>query len=160
MRGLGAQYQRAGLLATRPDTKLPPVNRRALRQLSALLMVRFPLLKDSDFRQGRLQPYAGVGPGAFISTAELDLSSQGAPEDLKDSNVDLGVSVVAGVKFHVWSVSPAQSERSISLAIFVEYGFTHFKPSDYEDNIAGVPVELGIDQLDTHHAVAGVAFHF
>ncbi len=73
---------------------------------------------------------------------------------------DLGVHVVAGVKFHVWSWSEAQPSLSGSLAIFVEYGFTHFKPSDYEDNIGGVPVELRIDRLDTHHGVAGVGFHF
>ncbi len=44
-----------------------------------------------------------------------------------------------------WSESAPQLERSISLAIFVEYGFTHFKPPDYEDNVAGAPVELGIE---------------
>ena len=44
--------------------------------ISALLMLRYPLLKDSEFfPQGRLQPYTGVGPGAFISRGELDLSS-------------------------------------------------------------------------------------
>ncbi len=141
------------------DTSLLPVKLDVF-PISALLMLRYPLLKDSDFPQGRLQPYAGVGPGAFISRAKLDLSPLGAPEDLKDWNVDLGVHVVAGVKFHVWSWSGAQPSVSGSLAIFVEYGFTHFKPSDYEDNIGGVPVELGIDRLDTHHAVAGVGFHF
>ncbi len=67
--------------------------------------------------------------------------------------------MVAGVKFHVWSPG-AKSAQSGSVAIFVEYGFTHFKPSDYGDNVGGVPFELGIDGLDTHHAVAGVGFHF
>ena len=64
--------------------------------------------------------------------------------------------MVAGAKFHF--TTPQWAGKS--LAIFVEYGFTHFKPSNFKDKIGGVPIELGADQLATHHAVAGVGFHF
>ena len=144
------------------DESGPSVNLSVV-PISALLMLRYPLLESTDFPQGRLQPYAGAGPGAFISTVNLDLSSEGAPRDFGDTNVDLGVIVVAGVKFHVLSFPRLGGEDlpgALSVAIFAEYGFTHFKPSDYGDTIGGVPIELGIDRVDSHHAVAGVSVHF
>lgn len=123
--------------------------------ISALLMLRYPLLKDSDYPRGRLQPYAGVGPGAFVSTAKFDIPDP-APENFSGSTVDLGLDVRGGVNFHfTWPNFVGES-----LAIFLEYRFTHFKPSDYKDNIGGVPIELGADQLDSHHITAGVGWYF
>ncbi len=73
---------------------------------------------------------------------------------------------MAGVKFHVSSVgqsAPSGSSAILafgSFAIFVEYGYTNFKPSNYSDNIGGVPVKLKIDRLETHHVLAGAGLHF
>jgi hypothetical protein len=128
--------------------------------ITALLMLRYPLAKDEDYPQGRLQPYAGVGPGVFVSTAKLDLSPLGAPEDLKDTRADVGLHTVAGVKFHVFSSARPSSSSLGTVAVFVEYGFTRFDPSDFDDDIAGVPVRFQVDRLQTHHAVAGVSLHF
>jgi opacity protein-like surface antigen len=121
-----------------------------------LLMLRYPLLKSAAYPVGRLQPYAGIGPGAFVTTAKVDLESAGAPEDFKDTNVNVGLDARVGVNFHFTG-----SNWPGSLATFLEYRFTHFEPSDFKDNIAGVlPMEAELDQLDTHHIVMGVGWYF
>jgi hypothetical protein len=124
--------------------------------ISGLLMLRYPLLKDSDYPRGRLQPYAGVGPSAFVTTAKMDIPDP-VPENFTDSTVDLGLDVRGGVNFHFTRPNwPGES-----LAIFLEYRFTHVKPSNFKENVAGLlPVELGIDQLDSHHITAGVGWYF
>ena len=64
--------------------------------ISALLMLRYPLMKSSDFPRGRLQPYAGVGPGAFVTRAKADLTPLGLPSDFQDNRIDVGVDARAG----------------------------------------------------------------
>jgi hypothetical protein len=61
--------------------------------ISALLMLRYPLLKSDAYPRGRLQPYAGVGPGAFVTHAKLKLKDVGAPENFSDTTVNLGLDV-------------------------------------------------------------------
>ena len=124
--------------------------------ISALLMLRYPLLKSAAYPRGRLQPYAGVGPGAFVTTAKIKLKDVGASENFSDTQVNLGVDVRGGVNFHF---APPNFPGE-SLAIFLEYRFTHFEPSDFKDDIAGVPSELEADQLDTHHIVVGLGWYF
>ena len=125
--------------------------------ISALLMLRYPLLKSDAYPRGRLQPYAGVGPGAFVTHAKLKLKDVGAPENFSDTTVNLGLDVRGGVNFHFATPNAGPLE---TLAIFLEYRFTHFEPSDFKDSVGGVPIELEADQLDTHHIVAGVGFYF
>ncbi len=60
-----------------------------------------------------------------------------------------------GVNFHI-----TQPDLLGSLAIFLEYRFTQFEPSDFKDNVGGVPIELEVNQMDTHHIVAGVGLYF
>jgi opacity protein-like surface antigen len=124
--------------------------------ISALLMLRYPLLKSDAYPRGRLQPYAGVGPGAFVTHAKLKLTDVGAPENFSDTTVNLGLDVRGGVNFHFFG----QSWPGESLAIFLEYRFTYFEPSDFKDDIGGVPIELELDELGTHHIVAGVGWYF
>jgi hypothetical protein len=126
--------------------------------ISALLMLRFPLMKNSDHPRGRLQPYVGVGPGLFVTEAELELTSIGAPSDFEDIEVDVGVDVRAGAVFHFFR--PATEMIVESLGLFVEYRFTYFEPSDFKDRVGGVPIEIEIDELSTHHAVAGIGLYF
>jgi len=136
------------------DVSLLPVE-LDIFPISALLMLRYPLLKSATYPRGRLQPYAGVGPGAFVTTAKLKLKEVGAPENFSDTTVNLGVDVRGGVNFHFTGQNwPG------SLAIFLEYRFTYFEPSDFKDDIVGIPIELELDQLVTHHIVAGVGWYF
>jgi opacity protein-like surface antigen len=123
--------------------------------ISGLLMLRYPLLKDSNYPRGRLQPYAGVGAGAFVTTAKINLDSVGL-EDFSDTTVAPGLDVRGGVNFHFTRSNWAGR----SLAIFLEYRFTRFEPSDFKDDFGGTPVELESDQWNTHHTVAGVGWYF
>ena len=136
------------------DVSLLPVKLDVF-PISALLMLRFPLLKSAAYPRGRLQPYAGVGPSAFVTTAKIKLKEAGAPENFSDTTVNLGLDVRGGVNFHFTG-----QDWPGSLAIFLEYRFTYFEPSDFKDDIGGVPIELELDRLDTHHIVAGVGWYF
>ena len=40
--------------------------------LSLLLMLRWPLFKTENFPKGKLQPYAGVGPGFFLTDSRVN----------------------------------------------------------------------------------------
>jgi opacity protein-like surface antigen len=122
--------------------------------ISGLLMLRYPLLKDSDYPRGRLQPYAGVGPGAFVTTARLDGNPAGTEVSI-DTTVAAGLDVRGGVNFLFtgWE-SPG------SLAIILEYRFTHFEPSDFKGNLGDLRIDLESDQWNTHHIVAGLGWCF
>jgi opacity protein-like surface antigen len=123
--------------------------------ISALLMLRYPLLKSAAYPRGRLQPYAGVGPGAFVTKAKLKLREVGAPGDFSDTTVNAGVDVRGGAQFRFTG-----QDSPGGLAIFLEYRFTYFEPSDFKDDIGGVPIELELDELGTHHIAAGVSWYF
>ena len=63
-----------GLAATasyfQPELKTPSSDiDLTVVPLSALLMVRVPLMVSENFPHGQVQPYLGVGPGLFISKA-------------------------------------------------------------------------------------------
>ena len=75
---------------------------------SLLVMGRLGFLKGGDFPDGRLRPYAGVGPAVFFTLLDGELAS-----------VEVGLDVRAGVLFRL-------NER---IAVFGEYGFTHVSPS-------------------------------
>jgi hypothetical protein len=111
--------------------------------VSPLLMLRAPLSSTEEFPHGRLQPFLGVGPGIFIT--EIDADS-----GYRDSELDVGVDLHAGLKF--------LATREVGL--FLEYRFTSFE-ADFSDTIpaVGVPIETEID-LDSHHVGGGIAFHF
>ena len=106
--------------------------------LSALLMARLPLLVGTDFPNGRLQPYVGVGPGVFIGSLE---AGGGLGEE---TSSDLGIDARAGA---TWLFTK-------TIGIFGEYRFTHFK-GDYD---------FGAFRLETtvptHHVGIGVRFQF
>jgi hypothetical protein len=115
--------------------------------VSALAMLRLPLLKDNDkgFPHGRLQPYIAAGPGLFISRADGDLGTFGS---VSDTSLDLGVDVRGGLAFLITK----------NIAAFAEYRFTHVKP-EFGFDVAGVKFKTETT-LDTHHIVGGVGFRF
>jgi opacity protein-like surface antigen len=90
-----------------------------------------------------------------VTHAKLKLKDVGAPENFSDTTVNLGLDVRGGVNFHFTGQNwPG------SLAIFLEYRFTQFEPSDFKDNVGGVPIKLEVNQMDTHHIVTGVGWYF
>lgn len=113
--------------------------------LSPLLMLRLPIAESEEFPHGQFQPFVGVGPGIFVTS----IDDTGGYED---DSVDVGADVHAGLKV---LVTP-------SVALFVQYRFTTFE-AEFSDT---VPTPFGIRQvdldldIDTHHAAAGIGFHF
>ena len=130
--------------------------------ISGLLMLRFPLLKSTTYPRGRLQPYAGVGPGAFVTNAKIKLKKSGAPKNFADTTVAAGLDVRAGINFHVLSADsdPFKDGQVGAMAVFLEYRFTHFDPPEFKEKIVGVPFKLELDQLNTHHIALGLRVHF
>jgi opacity protein-like surface antigen len=105
--------------------------------VSPLLMLRAPLATSEEFRNGRIQPFLGVGPGIFVSSA--DFSGAG-----DDDTTEVGADVHAGLNFQV--------TRMVS--IFGEYRYTYVEP---EFHVLGVDIE---PELSTHHIALGMGFHF
>src|SRR3972149_5951715 len=115
--------------------------------VSALLMLRWPLLTSVEFPKGRLQPYAGIGPGVFVSTTKVDLRPE-LPAEFSDTSIDLGLDARAGL---AWLFAK-------NTAVFVEYRFTHVSPH-FEDRPADLKTTVDVD-LNTHHMLVGISFRF
>ena len=115
--------------------------------VSALLMFRWPLLTSVEFPKGRLQPYAGIGPGVFVSTTKVDLRPE-LPAEFSDTSIDLGLDARAGL---AWLFAK-------NTAVFVEYRFTHVSPH-FEDRPADLKTTVDVD-LNTHHMLVGISFRF
>jgi opacity protein-like surface antigen len=110
-------------------------------------MLRLPLVKSADFPNGRLQPYASVGPAIFISKAE-DTTNFAPPANQSDTDTSVGFKVGAGVTFLFTK----------NIGIFGEYRYTHFSP-EFEFTTAGVKSKTETD-INTHHLLVGASFRF
>lgn len=104
--------------------------------ITALAMFRAPVQVSRRFPYGQLQPYAGVGPGLFIS----DFSDFG----FSDTTADPGIDVRAGM---YWLFTP-------EIGMFGEYRFTYFN-AELEDRGASVETDV-----NTHYFVAGLSVRF
>jgi opacity protein-like surface antigen len=105
--------------------------------ISPLFMARVPIATTEEFPHGRVQPFLGIGPGIFVSL--LDFEPVG-----DDETVEVGVDLHAGLNFQVTPL----------VSLFVEYRFTYVEP---EFEVQGVDIT---PELSTHHATAGIGFHF
>ena len=113
-------------------------------------MVRWPLLTNSQFPHGRLQPYLTVGPAIFFATGK-DLITTGGPTTRSDSTVVLGPKVGAGL---LWQLNP-------TIALFAEYRFTHFTPEfTFHDVFVSGSIDKVTTTLNTHHLMAGLSLRF
>jgi opacity protein-like surface antigen len=117
--------------------------------LTALVMARYGFLKDDEFKEGRLQPYAGLGGGLFISRVNGTLGFA----DTSDTSVDMGLDVRAGVAHGFYA------STSMKVFGFVEYRFTHVSPTFDIKTFSGgtTPADT---TFNTHHVVIGVSFRF
>jgi len=130
-----------------PDIEIEGVDDRDVTviPLTALLMLRAPLLPSDNVPRGRLQPYLNVGPGAFLTQVEDE-----------DVGADVGVDVHAGLTWMFTS----------RFGMFGEYRFTHYQ-ANVEDgldvDVGGTTFTRRVDfesTLDTHHVLTGFAWHF
>lgn len=108
----------------------------------------WPLLTSDDFPKGRLQPYAGGGPGLFFADAEADFRPK-VPFMVDDSGMGVGVDARAGP---AWQFHPR-------LALFGEYRYTLAKL-----DTADVFPESGSRAVETtfktHHVLVGLSLRF
>jgi opacity protein-like surface antigen len=112
--------------------------------ITGLVMARYGLLKDEEFKEGRLQPYAGIGGGLFISNLDGTI---GFVEG-SDTSADMGLDVRLGIAYRVES----------NWAAFFEYRFTHVSPTYTIEPFGGsTPADT---TLNTNHFLLGLSYRF
>jgi hypothetical protein len=114
--------------------------------LSALLMLRAPLVRRDGYPNGRVQPYLAAGPSMYISTAELQTgwAFLGTARSSSGASVDAGADVRAGMRIL----------GSDWISFLIEYRFTWASPSWTVD---GRKVET---DLLTNHFTLGLGIHY
>jgi opacity protein-like surface antigen len=110
--------------------------------LTALLMLRIPLLMSDAAPHGHIQPYLNIGPGAFFTFVDEH-------HDDDDDTVDVGVDLHAGV---TWMFNS-------HFGMFTEYRFTHYGFDLERESRRSGDFEME-STLDSHHILAGFAWHF
>lgn len=117
-----------------------------------LLRLRLPLLKDEQFRNGRLQPYLTAGPAVFFSSMKSsdDAVNGFNPPNQSQSDTSIGVKIGLGANYQV----------TPKFGLLVEYRFTHFS-ADFNgfNDVGGLgsPVGLKTD-INTHFFIMGASF--
>jgi hypothetical protein len=122
-----------------PDLTVFPV--------SALVLLRLPLLTSEDFPKGRLQPYLAGGPGLFVSKLGVDLGSDFGGR-ANDTQLDIGLDARAGLTFLFTE----------DFGIFLEYRMTRVSP-EWEISVPDTKANIKTD-FNTHHVIGGVSFRF
>jgi hypothetical protein len=154
--------------------------------ISALLMLRWPLLASDEYPLGRLHPYIGGGPSLFLTEFDgnVDLSVMDFPitevvdpllplppetytlhaniepaGEFSSKNVDPGLQLLVGLDFQILPF----------VGVFGEYRYTLAEPV-WSDTVAARGDDrvvyyqaLSADfqvPLRTHHIVGGVTFRF
>ena len=121
------------------------------------LLYRFRLLPAPQYPLGRLQPYVGLGVGAFIARLSTQTSPFDTNKDISDTDVRAGVQALGGLRFFL----------TRNIALFAEYKFIQtdtfsfsFKESG---TVFGFPAtETARDRADitSHLFYGGIGFHW
>lgn len=110
------------------------------------LVGRLRFLQDTAFPKGRLQPYAGVGPGIFFTSVRLKPFT-----NRSESDADVGIQALGGLKYFFHK----------NVSAFAEYKFSHF---GLDVDFATAGIGGGTAKLTTgvttHHVSGGIAVHF
>ena len=116
-----------------------------------VLRFRVHLVKSDEFQQGQIQPYVSVGPALFISETSNENVFSANQSSTKTSP---GVKAGAGLNVHITPV----------WSLFGEYRFTHFTSEATFHSLppfgGPTPQITTNTDLNTHHAVGGISFHF
>ena len=122
---------------------------------SVNFLYRYRLLSTPRYPHGRLQPYVGVGAGAFIATLETRTSVFDANKHISDTDVRPGIHVLGGARF---LLTP-------HVALFAEYKYLQPEPFSFRfkesGTIFGFPAtETARDRADlsSHLFYGGIAF--
>jgi hypothetical protein len=117
---------------------------------SFLAMARVPLFTSESYPQGRMRPYAGVGPSLVLAHAQTNFSPS-VHSDGKEWGKGAGLDIRAGLD---WMFTP-------HLAVFTEYRFfyTHIKAERCGSLCFGNN-DTTTATLQSHMISAGLAYHF
>lgn len=122
-----------------PDVTVFPV--------SALVMLRIPILRSEEFPNGQLQPYIAGGPGFFASKFAGDLGSDLGGRT-SDTSYDVGLDLRGGLTYMF----------TRDFGIFAEYRMTRVSP---EWNLRVLDMDATVKtDLNTHQVIGGISFRF
>jgi hypothetical protein len=146
-------HQTANFICQDPNwgtLPLPEFNGYTLT-IAFLLKYRFPLIKGTDFPDGRLFYYIGVGPGISYNYLE-------ANNNIPDNGAEVGHGWSTNATFVAESGVSLFVVRDVSVDLFFRYRY--FRPN-YEFNIgiAGAPLYVRFDN-NSYNAGLRIAFHF
>ena len=120
-------------------------------------LYRFRLLADREHPNGRVQPYLGIGAGAFIAHLSTKTSPFDVNKDIDDTSTRAGFQALAGLR---WLVTR-------HLSVFAEYKFVQTQTFEFRfkesGTIFGLPfTETARDRADitTHLLYGGLGFHW
>ncbi|MGH7277772.1 MAG: outer membrane beta-barrel protein [Candidatus Rokuibacteriota bacterium] len=120
-------------------------------------LYRYPLLTSPALPRGRLQPYVGIGAGAFIATLKTRTTPLDVNRDLEDTDVQPGFQLVVGNRVFL----------TRNIALFVEYKYMHTAEFEFrfreEGTFMGVPVTYTSRDratLSGNQVYGGIAFHW
>ena len=121
------------------------------------LLYRFRLLSEPKYPRGRLQPYVGIGGGAFTGEIETRTSTFDVNKRISDTDVRPGIQALGGARFFL----------TRNIALFAEYKFVKTETFSFtfkeSGTISGFPVtETARDRADltSHLFYGGIAFHW
>jgi len=114
--------------------------------ISALLMLRAPLVRSPEHPNGRAQPYLALGPSLIISRAKLaqGLAATGTATVETDTAADAGFDGRVGIRL----------VASSWISVILEYRATYFKPTW---KLSGRSVATSVW---TNHFIIGLGIHY
>ena len=114
--------------------------------ISALLMLRAPLVRSPEHPNGRAQPYLAIGPSLVLSTAKLaeGVAALGTARVESDTSVDPGLDARVGMRLIA----------SSWISVVLEYRATYFTPTWH---INGRAVRTSVW---TNHFIIGIGIHY
>ena len=112
--------------------------------LTALALARYGFLPDEEFKEGRLNVYAGLGGGLFISHVDGFIGRL----ESSDTSVNFGLDTRLGVSYRI----------EPSWVLFAEYRFTHVSPS-FDSNAFGLQTSVDAT-FNTSHILLGLSYRF
>jgi outer membrane protein OmpA-like peptidoglycan-associated protein len=127
-----------------PSSVINTGNEVEMRVTGVMMNVlgRLPLMRNTDYPQGRLNPYIGVG-GGWVN-AQLDLVNRPGGDDGDVADL-VGAQGIVGLKYFFGP----------NVAAFAEYKYLHVFNGKW--SFSGSKVQ---SDLDFNIATAGIAFHF
>jgi hypothetical protein len=114
--------------------------------ISALLMLRAPLVRSPEHPNGRAQPYLAIGPSLMLSRAKLatGLAALDTAQVDSDTSVDPALDARVGIRL----------VASSWISVILEYRATYFNPTW---KLRGRSVETSVW---TNHFNIGLGIHY